>query len=106
MKRKSAAVSVALLLVLFGSACASPSPGVSSPAVGPTTLTKKHIVAAILSDPAGLHQEMTNPSPSAVSVPGLTELFATLDGALTYLDGEYVRHPWLAEAVPSVDNGL
>ncbi len=106
MKRKSAAVSFALLLTLFGSACASPSPRVSSPAAGPATLVKKQIVAAILSDPAGLHQEMSNPNPSPVSVPGLAELFVMLDGALTYLDGEYVRRPWLAEAIPSIENGL
>src|SRR5438094_401830 len=106
MTRKSA-VSFALLLALFGAACASPSPGAPSQAAGPTSVAKKkQIVAAILSDPAVLHQEMTNPSPAAVSVPGLAELFVMMNGALTYLDGQYVRKPWLADAVPSVDNGL
>jgi peptide/nickel transport system substrate-binding protein len=53
-----------------------------------------------------MHQELTNPQGTSGSVPGLGELYQILGGALTYLDGDSVRHPWLAEAVPSVDNGM
>jgi peptide/nickel transport system substrate-binding protein len=53
-----------------------------------------------------MHQELTNPQGTSGSVPGLGELYQLLGGALTYLDADSVRHPWLAEAVPSVENGL
>ena len=104
MKRKP--LSVALLLMLLSSACATPSPRASSEAPPPATLSKKQIVGSILGDPPGIHQELISPAPSSASVPGLGEVVAMLNGALTYLDGENTRHPWLAEAVPTVENGL
>jgi peptide/nickel transport system substrate-binding protein len=100
------ALGLSLMLALLVGACApansqAPSSGTARP--GPS---RKQIAISIFSSPAGMHQELTNPQGTSGSVPGLGELYQILGGALTYLDGEAVRHPWLAEAVPSVDNGL
>src|SRR5439155_11180036 len=40
------------------------------------------------------------------SVPGLAELYTLVNGALSSLDPDGVRHPWLADAFPSIENGL
>lgn len=104
--RRMMAVSLTLALLLGASACApaSSQPGASAPASAAPT--KKQIVVSIFSSPAGLHQELTNPQGTSGSVPGLGELYQIVGGGLTSLDTESVRHPWLAEAVPSVENGL
>src|SRR5439155_14245981 len=94
-----------LLAAILASACA-PSPGPQSGGSGPVTTARKQISASLFADPAGLHQELMAPRGTSTSTPGLPELYAMLDGALTYLDGENLRHPWLGEAVPSVENGL
>ncbi|HEY3011128.1 MAG TPA: ABC transporter substrate-binding protein [Gemmatimonadales bacterium] len=39
-------------------------------------------------------------------MPGLAELYQLLDGSLAYYDDHFERQPWLATAVPSIDNGL
>ncbi len=106
MQRRTLAVTFTLMLALVVGACAPASQ--QSSASGPTRPGpgRKQITASVFSSPAGLHQELTNPQGTSGSVPGLGELYQLLGGGLTYLDGESVRHPWLAEAVPSVENGL
>src|SRR5438105_10804438 len=83
-------------------ACASPTPQGSSAGAAPA-VTRKQIVAAVFSNPAGLHVELTNPSTG--STPGVAELYQLLDGSFTYLDAANVRQPLLVDAVPTVDNG-
>jgi peptide/nickel transport system substrate-binding protein len=63
-------------------------------------------VATIFSDPAGLHHELTNPVPSSGSVPGVAEFYSLLNGSLSHIDSDNVSHPWLVEALPTVENGL
>jgi peptide/nickel transport system substrate-binding protein len=96
---------LSLVLALVG-ACAPASPQPSGSGAAPAGPVRKQVVVSIFSSPAGMHQELTNPQGTSGSVPGLGEIYQILGGALTYLDGESVRHPWLAEAVPSVENGL
>ncbi len=91
-----------LVVAACGPAATQPSPSSASQA----PVAKQRLVASIFADPSGLDQEMTTPNPGTGSVPGLTEAFAMLDGALTYVDEKNGLHPWLAEAVPSVENGL
>src|ERR1041384_4551344 len=67
---------------------------------------RKQMVGAMFSEPAGLHQELTNPRGASGSLPGLPELFAMLDGGVSYLDEQNVRYPWLTDAVPTIENGL
>jgi peptide/nickel transport system substrate-binding protein len=95
-----------LLAVLLGSACAQATPSPQAGGTGAFTTAKKQIVGALFAEPAGLHQELTAPRGTSTSTPGLPELYAMLDGGMTYLDGENVRRPWLADAVPSAENGL
>lgn len=93
-------------MVLVMSACAPPtSPSASGTRSGPPQQTKQ-IVASVFSQPAGLDQEVTNPTPSNSSAPGLAEIYALLNGGLSYVDSVGVIQPWFAEAIPSAENGL
>ncbi len=106
MPRTLSATSLVLMLVLLASACAPPTPPAASDARTQPPASKKQIVASIFSEPAGLNHELTNPTPSGGSVPGVAELYAVLNGTLSYLDGDNVRHAWFLETLPTVDNGL
>jgi peptide/nickel transport system substrate-binding protein len=106
MQRPGSFLILGLVLAALLTACAPPR---GTPAPGETGrqgAARKQIVASIFSSPAGLHQELTNPQGTSGSVPGLGDVYQLLGGGLTYLDGQAARHPWLAEAVPSVENGL
>ena len=103
--RPAASVSLSLALVVALAACApvAPSPtGVGTPARAPAA--KQRLVATVHSDPAGLHLQLTQPSNPVV--PGLAELHQLVNAALTYSDDHDVLQPHLAEAVPTVENGL
>ena len=102
MKHSSTVASLAFLLVLSMTACASPTPQPSSTGALPP-VSKKQIVATVFSNPAGLHLELTNPSTG--STPGVADLYQMLDGSFTYLDPENVRQPLLVEGIPAVDKG-
>src|SRR5207247_11362931 len=102
MKRTSTVASLAFLLVLSMTACASPTPQPSSTGA-PPPVSKKQIVATVFSNPAGLHLELTNPSTG--STPGVADLYQLLDGSFTYLDTENLRQPLLVEAIPTVEDG-
>ena len=103
MKRRSA-VYVGLILGLFASACAPPIPQTSSATGGQPNQGRKQIVAALFATPAGLQDTLT--AVSSGSQPGMAELFSMVNGTMTYVDVDNVRHPWLAEAVPTIENGL
>src|SRR6266542_4381383 len=105
MKRWTGTAADVLGLAVLVSACAPGRPLSPGGATDAQT-AKKQIVASIFSTPAGMHQELTNPQGTSGSVPGLPDIYQMLGGGLTYLDAESVRHPWLAEAIPSVENGL
>ena len=106
MKKMLSAMPFMLVLALMVSACApATGPGVSDTRSQPPA-ARKQIVASIFSQPAGLHQELTNPTPSSGSVPGLSELYTLLNGAISYLDTDNVRQAWFVEAIPTVENGL
>lgn len=106
MKQPLTSLSCAFMLLVVYGACAPPTRQATSDVNSPPSAGSKQIVAAIFSDPPGLQQELTNPTGAPSSAPGLQELYQLLNGTLTYLDRQSVRHPWLAESVPSVENGL
>jgi len=107
MRRLVPAASFGLAVVLALVGCAPPASRDSSAAQNaPSTSGPKRIVAGVFSSPAGLHQELTNPTGAPSSTPGLQELYQLVDGTMTYLDRQNDRHEWLAEAVPTTDNGL
>ena len=106
MKQLLSAMPFILVLALVATACAPATrPGASDTQSQPTTI-RKHIVASMFGQPAGLHQELTNPTPSSGSVPGLAEFYTLLNGAVSYLGTDNVRQAWFVEAIPTVDNGL
>src|SRR5437763_1768038 len=74
-----------VLVAVLESACAAaiPGPQAGGTAGGAITTARKQIVGALFADPAGLHQELTNPRGSTGSVPGMPELYALLDAGLT-----------------------
>lgn len=106
MTRLPWAVSVSLVVATATLACAPQAPPAASQPRGQQPVTIQQIVVTIFSDPPGLQNELTNPTPSAGSVPGLGELYALVNGSLSYLDSDNVSQPWLLEALPSVENGL
>lgn len=91
------------LLVL--SACAGPGPkptesGATTGAQG----TPKRITAAILGNPHTLSQSIN--SAGTGSIRGVSEVEKIIAAGLTRLDGDGNLQPQLAEAVPSIENGL
>ncbi len=105
MKRMLSAVPVMLILAILVS-CAPVPRQATSDTGKQAPAAKKQIVATIFSDPAGLHHELTNPVPSAGSVPGMAEFYSLLNGSLSYLDSDNDSRPWLLETLPTVENGL
>src|SRR5579871_2196152 len=98
---------VCSLVALVVTSCvpgAKPSSTPSGPAAPTQVPAKKRVVASIFSDPAGVYQEMTNRTVGSVS--GLAELIQLMNTGLSYQDDANVYQPHLAEALPTVDNGL
>lgn len=91
-------------ITLFLTACATPAP-VSSPAVGqlPQPGSPKRITLAIGSEPKTLY---TKSAAGTSGFPGIGELEGLVLSGLVVPDHESVLRPQLAEAVPSVENGL
>jgi peptide/nickel transport system substrate-binding protein len=86
--------------------CAGPAPArpaAPGSAQGPQAPTvPKRLVAAVKSDPAGLHQHLTQPSQPVV--PGLANLYQLVNGGLAYSDDQDIMQPQLAASLPTVEN--
>jgi peptide/nickel transport system substrate-binding protein len=100
-----------LALLIATSACASPT---SRPASQQATdmgaqqrpSTPKRVTIAIRGNPPNLGRERTHPSGSVSSVPGLDALTELVHAGLTHPNDQGVQLPQLAEAVPTIENGL
>src|SRR5437867_1299515 len=87
MPRMSVSLLLPFSLMLVITSCApGASPGSSVPAAQPAAGARKQIMAGILSQPAGLFQELTNPTGAPSSIPGLQETYQLVNGTLTYTD--------------------
>lgn len=91
--------------------CAPPPPGTRTTA-GPTpasgsqlSVPFKRVTAAIHGDPITVNEKVTLAS-QVNSARGGAELEELVSAGLTRADEEGALHPQLAEAVPSLDNGL
>lgn len=93
----------ALALLLLASACAPAAPSQSS-ALSPQSSTPKRIVAAIMSDPPTISHDFI--IAGSGTIPGGDALEELLNAGLTHPDERGQLHPQLAEAVPSLQNGL
>src|SRR5438034_2419044 len=100
MKRELTSLWISFTLIVVAASCSPPAPQGSPSASSQLSGGTKQIVAGVFSDPPGLQQELSNPTGAPSSAPGLQEMYQLVNGTLTYLDRESVRHPWLAEAVP------
>ncbi len=100
-----------LVLVVATTACAGPAsrPTGQQPAdtgTQPRASTPKRVTLAIRGNPPNLGRERTHPSGSVSSVPGLDALTELVHAGLTHPNDQGVLLPQLAEAVPTVENGL
>ncbi len=68
--------------------------------------TPKRVTVAIRGNPPNLGRERTHPSGSVSSVPGLDGLTELVHAGLTRPNNQGVQLPQLAEAVPTLENGL
>jgi peptide/nickel transport system substrate-binding protein len=98
-----ARLSALILILALSAACAPPrAGGASGPTAPAERVAPKRIVAAITGDAHTVYNKL-NPN-SAVR--GIPELQAMINRGLTQTDPREVRVPVLAEATPSVENGL
>src|SRR5437870_4080077 len=99
-----------LMLVILLAACAAPSPPApsgtapSGGAAGGQPNAPKRISAAIRGTPASIAQQKTNRTVG--SPPGLDAVEELVNVGLTYADDKGSLFPRLAEAVPTLENGL
>ena len=103
MLKRTRLIGVALLACLALASCAPASEtarrdGASAPA----TRGPKRLIAAIQSDPSTL----TNSLVISSGQPGVPEIEEMISVGLTDLDPNGVRQAFLAEATPTLDNGL
>lgn len=97
--------SLAVALVVMAAACApQQSPLGGGPGGGPAAAGPKRIQAAIMSNPPTISSN--DVIAGSGTYPGGDALQELMAAGLTHTDGFASRHPQLAEAVPSVDNGL
>lgn len=101
-----------VLSLVLGAACASagqgqvPVPVNSGPASAPSSVAPTRITAAIRGAPQTIGQERVSPQGTGGSVPGLDALQELVQAGLVHSDASARLGPQLAEAVPSIENGL
>lgn len=93
-----------IVLLLASAACAPARSDAPSGAPGQEgkQSTSKRFTAAIRGDPHTVYQKLNPRS----NIPGIDDLERLVNAGLTVLDPEGNLQPRLAEAVPSIENGL
>ncbi|MBM2811721.1 MAG: hypothetical protein HW416_2480 [Chloroflexi bacterium] len=92
------------LAILLTAACAAPAAKPDAGTTPNTPASPKRILAAIGSDPPTISADFI--VAGSGTIPGGDALEELLNAGLSHADGEGRLHPQLAEAVPSIDNGL
>jgi peptide/nickel transport system substrate-binding protein len=100
-------VTLSLILVVVVSlltACAGPAPGRRSASgeVEPGRSGSKRLVAAVMAEPSALHRALIGAEVTQVK----DIAFNVVNIGLTVVDDAGARHPALAEAVPTLENGM
>jgi peptide/nickel transport system substrate-binding protein len=108
---KKCAQSLGPIIAILLLACAAPQraaePARHAGASAPSTpAAPKRVVATIRSAPVSLVQQKTHPAGLVGSVSGLDALEELVQAGLSHADDRGARQPQLAEAVPSLENGL
>jgi peptide/nickel transport system substrate-binding protein len=106
MLRRHRAFGLLIAIGLVLTACTPPPQRGSETgaAAGPAAAPKKRLLAAIFSDPPGMHIHLTQPNVG--SAPGVAELWEIMGSGLSYLDDDELVRPLLSEARPTAENGL
>ncbi len=106
MRGPSSALGLCLVLLTLLPACSGPgpSPPQRSSDTAQQRAAPKRIVAAIKGDPPTLSDKIN--SAGSGGVPGVSELARLITAGLAVPDETGVLRPLMAEAVPTVDNGL
>src|SRR5438034_11768877 len=99
--KRSTFLGLMLASVVLFAACAPSAPSGGDASALQSPAAKKRIVAAVLVEPQGWLQNLTQRS----STKGLPETQQLMNSALTYLDDEDMLQPHLADAVPTGENG-
>ncbi len=94
-------VLAALTLLLVGCAGPRTQPAAHSAALPATSGAPKRIVAATIGDPTSFYRKFNSPG-----VRGGDAIEQLVNAGLTQLDGQQLLVPQLAEAVPTLENGL
>ena len=104
----------ALALIFILGACTSTAPTTAPPpsgsnrteqaTQGETRSAPKRILASIRGTPANLSQTRTHKTVG--NIPGLDGIEELVNAGMTHVDDRGTRSPQLAEAVPTVENGL
>ncbi|MPZ15403.1 MAG: hypothetical protein GEU73_13425 [Chloroflexi bacterium] len=102
MLRKTSAVGLLVLVGLTVTSCAPAGQSGRESSASPDRAGPKRVVAAIQSDP----KVMTNTLVISSGQPGVPEIEEMISVGLTDNDPNGVRQPFLAEAVPTLENGL
>lgn len=101
-------IATTLILGMVVTGCTSPGssagPAEAQKAEAQKAAGPKRITAAIMSDPAGISRVFI--TAGAGSYPGGDALEELLNAGLSRTDNQGLRLPQLAEAVPSLENGL
>src|SRR5947209_55451 len=101
---RSALCGLALLALLTAcTASPPPAPG-GSAAEAPAPPAKKRVLAAVFGEPTTLSDTLNATVPGGS--PGVVDLEFLVHAGLSIVDDHGQRVPRLAEAVPSLDNGL
>lgn len=104
MKNAMRILGFVLVAVVLATACAPPrAPSGVGDGQGTASSAPKRITAAIFSAPGTLNSMI---AATAGSSPGVETVGYMVNAGLTVVDNEGNLHPVLAEAVPSIENGL
>jgi peptide/nickel transport system substrate-binding protein len=108
MRMRHYLAATCVLLTLTTAGCAAPQAGQANQGRGqePSAAAgAKHLFAAIRGDPRTLNNAIDSATGGS-TVGGVPEIEQLLNGGLAVMDAEGILRPQLAEAVPSLENGL
>src|SRR6266545_2980137 len=88
-------------LIVIAAGCAAPQPTTSSPPSSAGIAALKHITAAMSGEPPAMSYKLSPPG-----VAGVLALEKLVNVGLSVQDETNAYRPRLAEALPSVENGL
>src|SRR5437016_5931046 len=93
-------------VLIFAVACSSSAPTAgrpSSPGASASTPQVKRVTAAMMGEPSAFIARMNG---TQITIPGIGNLEQLVNASMSELNAESRLQPQLAEAVPTLENGL